>query len=64
MPEAADNVELYDVVEDPNERRNLVRFRKEKEEKMSPQKSPQKTVKKIGNNRTLLFSLNNLKKYL
>ena len=45
MPEAADNVELYDVVEDPNERRNLVRFRKEKEEKMSPQKSPKKTVK-------------------
>lgn len=26
MPEAADNVELYDVVEDPNERRNLVRL--------------------------------------
>ena len=26
MPEAADNVELYDLAEDPNERRNLVRL--------------------------------------
>ena len=26
MPEAAENVELYNVVEDPNERRNLVRL--------------------------------------